>query len=103
MATKNKFINVELDWAESRLESWKNFIDNNPYEDFIDRVVWKETKSGGAMPMVAATKEAQQKNYRDTMKDYLALLEVVDRLRMAEAKKSIGTRGDIEIPDIMKD
>jgi hypothetical protein len=36
------------------------------------------------------------------MKDYLLLLEVVERLRQAEAKKAITTRGDIEIPDIMR-
>lgn len=102
MATKNKFITVELDFAEKQLETWKAYVEKTPFEKLTDRVVWKETKNGGAMPMVAATIESQQKNLRDTMKDYLSLLEIVDRLRQAEAKKSIETRGGIEIPDIMK-
>lgn len=102
MATKNKFITIELEFAEAQLNTWKAYVEKTPFETLVDRVVWKETKNGGAMPMVAATIESQQKNLRDTMKDYLSLLEVVDRLRQAEAKKAIETRGGIEIPDMMK-
>lgn len=102
MAVKNKFINTELDWAEEQLESWKSYVSANPFDKMEDRVKWKETKGGGTMPIVIASIESQQKNVRDTMKDYLALLEIVDRLRQAEEKKNIETRGGIEIPDIMK-
>lgn len=87
MAVKNKFINVELDWAETRLETWKEYIDKNPFSNMEDRIKWKETKNGGMMPMVVASIESQQKNIRDTMKDYLSLLEIVDRLREQESKK----------------
>lgn len=102
MAVKNKFINAELDWAEEQLQSWKSYVSANPFDKMEDRVKWKETKGGGMLPIVIASIESQQKNVRDTMKDYLSLLEVVDRLREAEAKKSIETRGGVEIPDIMK-
>ncbi len=89
MATKNKFINPELEWAEEQLESWKAYVSANPFEKMEDRVKWKETKAGGMLPIVIASIESQQKNIRDTMKDYLALLEVVDRLRQQEAKKEL--------------
>ena len=99
---KNKFINVELDWAEEQLATWKEYVSKHPFGAMEDRVKWKETKSGGMLPIVIASIESQQKNIRDTMKDYLSLLEIVDRLRLAEAKKAVETRGGIEIPDIMK-
>lgn len=87
MATKNKFTNIELDFAEEQLSIYKEWLDENPYHKFVDRVVWKETKGGGAMPIVAATIEAQQKNHRDTMKDYLAMVAVVEELREKEEKR----------------
>lgn len=101
MATKNKFIMIELDLAEEQLSIYKQWLMDKPYNGFEDRVQWKETKTGGAMPLTVATIEAQQKNHRETMKDYLALLEIVKKLREVEAKKVISTRGDIDIPDIM--
>lgn len=92
-ASKNKFIKVELDWAELQLETWKNYIDKHPFETMEDRVKWKETKNGGALPIVIASIESQQKNIRDTMKDYLSLLEIVDRLRSAEQAKEDMRKG----------
>lgn len=87
MATKNKFTNIELDFAEEQLAIYKKWLDENPYDSFEDRVMWKETKSGGAIPIVASTKEAQQKNHRDTIKDYLAMIAIVEELREKEQKK----------------
>ncbi len=101
MATKNKFIMIELDLAEEQLSIYKSWLLANPYDGFVDRIQWKETKGGGAMPLRVATIEAQQKNHRETMKDYLSLLDIVKKLREVEAKKVISTRGDIDIPDIM--
>lgn len=104
MATsKNKFINVELEWAESQLATWKGYIDKNPFQDMKDRISWKETKSGGSIPMVVASIESQQKNIRDTMKDYLSLLEIVDRLRTAEKAKEEMRKGFKNDGDILDD
>lgn len=102
MATKNKFIGIDLEWAREQLKMWKEYVSENPYKDVQDRITFKETKAGGVLPIVVATKESQQKNQRDTMKDYLALLEVVDKLEQIEKKKEVQTRGDIDIPDIMR-
>jgi hypothetical protein len=101
VTSKNKFILIELELAEEQLTFYKKFLQDNPYDSFVDRIQWKETKGGGAMPLTVATIEAQQKNHRETMKDYLALLEVINKLRAVEEEKKVTSRGDIEIPDIM--
>lgn len=97
MATKkNSYITAELDWAEEQIESWKAYVDANPLHELKDRIEWKPTSKGGAIPMVIASIEQQGKFIQETMKNYLMLLEVVDRLREAESKK-IETRGKSEI------
>jgi hypothetical protein len=53
------------------------------------------------MPMVIASIESQIKSLRDTMKEYLALLEVVDKLREKEEQKE-EARGSQEINGKMK-
>lgn len=89
MATKqNKYTNVELDWAERKLKEWMTFVDANPFHKMEDRITLKETKNGGFIPVTAATIEQQQKNIRDTIKDYLMLLEVVENLRTKEEMKA---------------
>jgi len=96
-ATKTTYINTELAWAEEQLDSWKAYVDANPLHELVDRIKWKETKAGGAMPMVIASIEAQGKFIQETMKNYLALLEVVDKLRnQDEAKKE--ARGSQYVP-----
>lgn len=97
MATKkNSYITAELEFAEEQLETWKKYIQDNPIEEIVDRMDYKETKNGGMIRTVVQTKEAVIKSLRDTLKEYLALLEVVDRLREAESKK-VETRGKSEI------
>ena len=102
MAVKKlSYISAELEWAEQRLTEWRAYIDNNPINGLKDRIEWKPTAKGGTMPMVIASQESQIKSLRDTMKDYLALLEVVDRLREKEEQKA-EARGSQEINGKMK-
>jgi hypothetical protein len=101
MATKkNNYITAELEWAENQLESWKAYVDDHPLHKMTDRIEWKATARGGTIPMVIASIEAQGKFIQDTMKNYLALLEVVDRLReKEEARKE--ARGSGSVPHRM--
>jgi hypothetical protein len=101
-ATTNKtYINTELQWAEEQLHSWKKYIDDNPLHKMKDRIKNKITANGGTIPLVVASIEAQGKFIQETMKNYLALLEVVDRLReKEEAKKE--ARGNSEVPPRMR-
>ena len=100
-AKKNNYISAELDWAEKQLLTWRAYVDAHPLDKLQDRVEWKPTSKGGSMPMVIASIEAQGKFIQETMKNYLQLLEVVDKLREAEEKK-LEARGSSEIPHRMK-
>lgn len=97
----NTYINTELDWAEEQLQTWKKYIDANPVHELKDRVEWKPTSRGGAMPMVIASIEQQIRAISDLMKNYLTLLEVVDKLREKEEKR-LEIRGDAEINGMMQ-
>jgi len=102
MALTNKtYINTELDWAESQLSTWREYIDNNPLHEMKDRIEWKPTAKGGMLPMVIASIEAQGKFVQETMKNYLALLEVVDRLREKENAAKVA-RGASVVPHRMQ-
>ena len=68
-----------------------------------DRIKWKETKAGGAMPMVIASIEAQGKFVQETMKNYLALLEQVEKLREKEEAKVVPIRGGGELGSMAED
>lgn len=98
---KKVFINAELEWAEQQLESWRAYVDANPLDKLTDRIEWKMTKTGGSIPMVIASIEAQGKFIQETMKNYLALLEEVDKMReKEEAKKE--ARGSATVPPRMQ-
>lgn len=100
MAKKNTFITAELEWAEQQLESWKVYVDKHPLHEMKDRIEYKPTARGGLLPMVIASIEQQGKFIQETMKNYLALLEVVDKLReREEAKKE--ARGSGTVPHRM--
>jgi hypothetical protein len=98
--TKKTFINTELEWAEEQLISWKAYIDANPLHELKDRIEWKPTAKGGMLPMVIASIEAQGKFIQETMKNYLSLLEVVDKLREKEEIKK-EARGKQDVPSRM--
>ena len=84
---KTTYINTELEWAEEQLKSWRAYVDANPMHELKDRIEWKPTAKGGMLPMVIASIESQGKFIQETMKNYLALLEVVDKLREKEEAK----------------
>jgi hypothetical protein len=93
---RTTYINAELDWAEQQLASWKQYVDANPLHELKDRIEWKPTSKGGMLPMVIASIEAQGKFIQETMKNYLALLEVVDKLRkIEEAKVEVRGKGEL--------
>lgn len=98
---KNLYINTELEWAEMQLQTWKAYIDAHPLHELKDRIEWKPTGKGGMLPMVIASIESQGKFVQDTFKNYLMLLEVVDRLREVEERKQ-EARGDSDVPHRMQ-
>jgi len=100
VARKSNYINAELDWAETQLLTWREYVQANPLPQLVDRIEWRPTKTG-TMPMVVASIEAQGKFIQETMKNYLSLLEVVGKLReIEETKKS--ARGKSTVPPRMQ-
>ena len=99
---KTTDINTELEWAEQQLTSWKAYVDANPLHELKDRIEWKPTAKGGMLPMVIASIEAQGKFIQETMKNYLALLEVVEKLREKEEAK-VEIRGSGELSTMAED
>lgn len=99
--TRTTYINTELEWAEAQLLTWRQYIDDNPMHELKDRIEYKPTAKGGVMPMVVASIEAQGKFIQETMKNYLALLEVVDKLREKEGAKK-EARGASTVPHRMQ-
>lgn len=94
MAKKlNNYINTELGYAENQLAEWKNYLDKNPVSKLKDRTRDVITKFGPG-EVVVATIEAQGKFLQETLKNYLSMLEVVDKLREKEEQKQINVRGD---------
>jgi len=102
MATKKSFIVDDLEWAEQQLASWKAYVDANPLHELKDRIEWKPTAKGGLLPMVIASIEAQGKFIQETMKNYLLLLEQVDKLREKEEAKQEAAKGNSSIPFRMR-
>jgi len=102
MARANTYINTELEWAEEQLVTWKAYVDKNPLHELKDRIEWKPTSKGGMLPMVIASIEQQGKFVQDTMKNYLILLEVVDKLREKEMAKA-EAKGNSSIPVRMRE
>jgi hypothetical protein len=94
---KNTYVSAELDWSEQQLLSWKQYVDANPLHELTDRIEWKPTARGGMLPMVIASIESQGKFIQETMKNYLALLEQVDKLREKEEAKAVPVRGDVQL------
>jgi hypothetical protein len=98
---KTTYIDVELEWAETQLSSWKQYVDANPLHTLKDRIEWKPTAKGGTMPMVIASIESQGKFVQETMKNYLSLLKEVDSMREKEEVKK-QARGSADVPHRMQ-
>ena len=99
MATTKKalLIEYELEFLESKLDELKQYIEANPFSTLSDRMAWKETKRGGAIPICIANKEAQRKDLTQALKDYAEILRTVDSMREKEETKK-EARGSGSVP-----
>lgn len=99
MATPKKalLIEYELEFLNTKLEELKVYIEDTPFSSLTDRMAYKETKAGGAIPMCIATKEAQRKDLTQALKDYAEILRTVDSMRVREEGKKVEVRGDVEL------
>ena len=102
MAKVNNYITAELDFAETQLKNWKDYIEQNPIDKIVDRWGRKEMPKGGFAMVVTSTAEQQIKCVQDTLTRYLQLLEIVNNLREREEAK-IETRGNVGMSPLAAD
>ena len=94
--TKHSLIDEELKWYDAKFAAAKSYLDSINLENLVDRMDYKETKSGGMMRTVVATKESQFKSFLDGMKEIPKILDALDNLRNKYEEKEFLTRGDVE-------
>ncbi len=95
MATKktnNTYIGMELEWLEKKATEIREYCDQ-PIHRITDR------KDGGK---VIAKKEDIIKSIRETLRDYILIVEAIDRLREKEQAKGPSVRGDQELSPLEK-
>lgn len=98
MATKKvNYIEMELDWLEGKAEELRSYCDSTPISSLEDRFAYRETRGGGAIPIVIQTKEQQIKSIRETLQDYIKIIEAIEKLREKEEIKKTAIRGDQEL------
>ena len=104
MATKkiNTYIGQELEWLEGKANELKQYVDDRPFHKLTDRIHFKETKNGGAMPMISATIESQLAALTKALKEYADIIRVVNDMREQEDKKQQMRKG-FENEDILDD
>jgi hypothetical protein len=96
MATKktnNNFIGMELEWLEKKAKEIREYC-NKPIHKLTDRL--------GADGKVISKIEDQVKSMRETLKDYIYIVEALDRLREKEESKAPSVRGDQELSPMEK-
>jgi hypothetical protein len=98
MATSKKalLIEYELEFLDMKLQELKEYIQANPFSSLTDRMAYKETRAGGAIPICIANKEAQRKDLTQALKDYAEILRTVDSMReKEESKVEVRGKGDL--------
>lgn len=99
---KISLIQYELEFLEEKLKELKEYIEANPFSTLNDRMAYKETKNGGVIPICIANKEAQRKDLTQALKDYVEILQSVDKLRSVEEAK-VEMRGSGEMSSMAED
>lgn len=89
-------IEYELEFLETKLKELKDYIEATPFSGLVDRINYKETRNGGMVQTVVASKEAQRKDLTQALKDYADILRTVEAMREKEEAK-IESRGKGEI------
>lgn len=90
------YIDVDLEWAEEQLRTWKDYIDNNPISELEDRYDLDGRR-------VVSNIEQQGKYIQETMKNYLSLLREIDSLREKEDEKEKKIRGKENLSPLESD
>lgn len=98
------YIGVEIEWLEQIVREYREYIDSyRPFKDKIeDRTDVQPNAKGVPIIKIIATKEDTIKALMIVLKEMPSLMKSLDELREKRAVSSLETRGDVEIPGMMK-
>ena len=102
MAKKQQstYVDFELEWLENKAAELKKYVDDRPLHELTDRMAYKETKTGGVLPVIISTIEQQRADLSKAVKDYGEILKIVNDIREKEAIK-LEKRGGGKIAGIL--
>jgi hypothetical protein len=102
MAKQTNFILEDLDWLEAKLNDMRAYVDNHPFETLVDRTEIVMSAKGTPVIKITANIEAQNRELRAMLKDYLSWLPEINRLRAERADAQMEIRGGGDVPGMMK-
>lgn len=95
VSKKGSYIALELEWMEKKVAELQAAIDSYDLLNLKDRVDYKQTKTGGVIPMVIASKEEQMKSIAMIMEKLPRMLQALDELREKADKQEAKAGGEI--------
>lgn len=96
-------ITEELEWVESRLADIKADVDANPYTQVKDRTTTKTDRYGNTYEEVIQKKEIIKESLRKSLKEYMSMMDQLNKLREEEKRKEIEARGGAKLNSRMKE
>lgn len=93
---KHLTIEEELEWYEKKISQIRQYVESIDLANLVDRMDYKETKNGGTMRTVVATREAQAKSFMEQMEKLPKLFYQLDELRNKYQEKEFLTRGNVK-------
>lgn len=107
MATKKKrpLLTENIDWYEEQINEFKEYLTNIKLTQVADRIAAKPTKNGGIVSQVITIEEqaAHKMKMLNDLPKLITELAELEAIGEDEEAKAIQTKGDVEIPEIMKD
>lgn len=95
VSKKGSYISLELEWMERKVAELQAAIDSYDLLNLKDRVDYKQTKTGGVIPMVIASKEEQMKSIAMIMEKLPRMLQALDELREKADQQEAKAGGQI--------
>lgn len=107
MATKKKkrpLLDENKEWYEEQVNEFKEYLTKIKLTNIQDRIAAKPTKNGGVVSQVITIEEqaAHKMKMLNELPKLITELAELEAINSTEEDKPVETRGDVNVPDIMK-
>lgn len=99
---QSNYVVYEIEFLETKLQELKTYIEDRPFNKLEDRKEWRTTKTGGSMPVVVATIEAQRKDLTSALKEYSEISLIIKKLREDQENEEKFAKGSLDVPMRMR-